>query len=53
MSIKNYEISLRIKYSVHYSIYDIYFCEWAAMSNKRKNKAYDVRDSMISNPYIV
>jgi len=31
VSIKNYEISVRIKYSVHDQIYDIHICAWGAM----------------------
>jgi len=31
VSIKNYEISVRIKYSVHDLFYDIHICAWAAM----------------------
>jgi len=32
MSIKNYEISVRIKYSVRDLIYDIHICAWAAIT---------------------
>ena len=32
VSIKNYEISVRIKYSVRDLIYDIHICAWAAMT---------------------
>jgi len=32
VSIKSYEISVRIKYFVHDQIYDIHICAWAAMT---------------------
>jgi len=32
VSVKNYEISVRIKYFVRDLIYDIHICAWAAMT---------------------
>jgi len=40
VSIKNYEISVRIKYSVRVLIYHIHICAWAAMGSVSRVDSY-------------